>query len=193
MGSGSRRAGSSRPTRRRAAIPGLLAGVIDPRAAYAVRSSADVEDGASHSFAGQFRSILDVQGVAAVADAVALVRASADEPAVRAYAAGAGLDPDAIRVGVVVQAMVDPVVSGVAFSRNPLSGLDEVVIEAIPGRGDALLGHGATPDRWIHRWGELTERPAGAAHGRRADRPRGPRDPPDRRGLRPAGGRGVGP
>ena len=62
-------------------------------------------------------------------------------------------------MGVIIQRMVTPVVSGVAFSKNPLTGLDEVVIEAIPGRGDALVQDGVTPDRWIHRWGDMTERP----------------------------------
>ena len=140
-------------------VAGLLAVVIDEDATYAVRSSADVEDGSAHTFAGQFRSLLDVRGAPAVAAAVAEVRASAGGPVVD-YARDAGMDPSAIRMGVVVQRMVDPVVSGVAFSKNPLSGLDEVVIEAVPGRGDALVQDGVTPDRWIHRWGDLTGRPA---------------------------------
>lgn len=132
--------------------------VLDASTAYAVRSSADVEDGAAGSFAGQFLSLLDV-GSDAAPEAVAAVRASATAPGVREYAARIGIDPDRIRMGVVIERMVRPVVSGVAFSRNPLSGLDEVVVEAIPGRGDRLMSEGETPDRWVHRWGELTERP----------------------------------
>ena len=141
-------------------LASALAEVVDPDAAYAVRSSADVEDGAAHTFAGQFRSLLDVRGIDAIVAAVAEVRASVGDASVLAYAGDAGIDPGAIAMGVVVQEMVDPVTSGVAFSRNPLSGLDEVVIEAVPGRGDALVQDGVTPDRWIHRWGDLTEQPA---------------------------------
>jgi phosphohistidine swiveling domain-containing protein len=136
-----------------------LAPFVDPDTSYAVRSSADVEDGAEHTFAGQFRSILDVQGLDAIVDAVTDVRASARDGTVVAYAQRIGIDPGGIRMGVIIQRMVTPVVSGVAFSRNPLTGLDEVVIEAIPGRGDALVQDGVTPDRWIHRWGDMTERP----------------------------------
>ena len=88
-----------------------------------------------------------------------LVRASALAPSVRTYVEAAGLDPTAIRMGVVVQRMVPPVVSGVAFSRNPMTGLDEVVVEALPGRGDALVDEGQTPDRWVVRWGDVIERP----------------------------------
>ncbi len=142
-------------------VGALVAAVLgdDTASAWAVRSSADVEDGAAATFAGQFRSELDVRGAASVARAVAEVRASARDAGAARYAERAHLDADAIRMGVVIQRMVTPVVSGVAFSKNPLSGLDEVVIEAVPGRGDALVQDGVTPDRWIHRWGELTERP----------------------------------
>ncbi|HYO44423.1 MAG TPA: PEP/pyruvate-binding domain-containing protein, partial [Candidatus Limnocylindrales bacterium] len=143
-----------------ASLAAALEDVVDPTAAYAVRSSADVEDGAGRTFAGQFRSILDVSGVAAIVAAVAEVRASVGDASILAYAGDAGVDPAAIAMGVVVQRMVEPVTSGVAFSKNPLSGLDEVVIEAVPGRGDALVQEGVTPDRWIHRWGDLTSRPA---------------------------------
>ena len=108
------------------------------------------------------------------------------------YAERAGVDPSSIRMAVVIQRMVDPVVSGVAFSKNPLSGLDEVVIEAVPGRGDALVQDGVTPDRWIHRWGELTERPDAAPDRCGADGPDRARDPADRRGLRAPCRPGVG-
>ena len=132
---------------------------LDPTTTYAVRSSADVEDGTGQTFAGQFRSVLDV-GVADVAEAVQQVRASVVAAAAAAYAERVGVAPASIRMGVIIQRMVTPITSGVAFSKNPLSGLDEVVIEAVPGRGDALVQDGVTPDRWIHRWGDLTERPA---------------------------------
>ncbi|MDH4141190.1 MAG: PEP-utilizing enzyme [Chloroflexota bacterium] len=133
--------------------------LLDPDAPYAVRSSADVEDGSARSFAGQFRTYLDVIGVEAVARAVEAVQSSVRDPSVAAYTDVAGVEPGSIGMGVIVQRMVTPSVSGVAFSKNPLTGLDEVVIEAVPGRGDALVQDGVTPDRWIHRWGELTERP----------------------------------
>jgi len=146
--------------------PGALAAIADVIGAtlgpgpYAVRSSADVEDGELHTFAGQFRTVLDVNDPAAAVEAMRTVAASGRSEGVAAYAARVGVDAAAIRVAVIVQRMVRPVVSGVAFSRNPLTGLDEVVVEAIPGRGDALVDDGVTPDRWVHRWGDLVERPA---------------------------------
>jgi pyruvate,water dikinase len=47
----------------------------------------------------------------------------------------------------------------VAFSRNPITGLDEVVVEAVAGRGDALVQEGVTPARWVHKWGAWLEQP----------------------------------
>lgn len=125
---------------------------------WAVRSSATVEDGVESSYAGQFATFLDVVGAAAVDDAVRDVLASVEGRA-SAYRSRVG-DATPIRMAVMVQRMVNPVVSGVAFSRNPLTGLNEVVIEAVEGRGDALVEAGVTPDRWIYRWGEWSASPA---------------------------------
>jgi pyruvate,water dikinase len=63
-------------------------------------------------------------------------------------------------MGVIVQEMVDPIASGVVFSRDPMTGLSEVVIEAVAGRGDALVGEGTTPQRWRFRWGDCIDSPA---------------------------------
>lgn len=135
--------------------------VLDPWRAYAVRSSADVEDSAAWSFAGQFETRVGVVGLEQVVEAVAAVAGSAEDPRVEPYLRHAGIDPGSVRMAVVVQEMVEPAASGVAFSRNPLTGLDEVVIETVEGRGDALVSGQATPERWVRRWGEWTERPPG--------------------------------
>ncbi len=127
---------------------------------WAVRSSAAVEDGAESSYAGQFATILDVSGPARVAEAVESVLASAGGVTARAYRERMG-DEKPIAMAVMIQRMVSPVSSGVAFSRNPMTGLNEVVIEAVEGRGDALVGEGVTPERWIRRWGDWSSRPKG--------------------------------
>jgi pyruvate,water dikinase len=135
---------------------GALRRWLDPARRYAVRSSADVEDGAEHSFAGQFETRLDL-GAGDVLEAIRVV-AAPDGERLRAYMAAMG-ETGVPRVAVVVQEMVDAAAAGVAFSRNPLTGLDEVVVEAVPGRGDALADEGVTPDRWVRRWGAFTEAP----------------------------------
>jgi pyruvate,water dikinase len=122
---------------------------------FAVRSCAAIEDGASRSFAGQFESVLDVRGLDATVDAVARVASSADSDRVRAYGGAAATR----EIAVLVQRFVTPVASGVAFSRNPLTGLSEVIIEAVPGSGESLVQEGVTPDRWVDKWGAWLEKP----------------------------------
>ncbi len=130
---------------------------LDPEGSYAVRSSANVEDGQQTSYAGQFLTELEVAGADVLA-ACDRVRRSAVSDRVVAYQDHIGATQP-VEVSVMIQPMVPPAVSGVSFSRNPMTGLNEVVVEAIAGRGDRLVGEGATPERWIRRWGAWTERP----------------------------------
>jgi pyruvate,water dikinase len=58
-------------------------------------------------------------------------------------------------MGVLLQEMVAPVAAGVVFTRNPLTGIDETIIEAVAGTGEALLQAGAAPARWIVRDGTV--------------------------------------
>ena len=43
------------------------------------------------------------------------------------------------RIGVVVQRMIEPDCAGVMFTRNPVNGADERVIEASWGLGEAVV------------------------------------------------------
>ncbi len=131
---------------------------LPDRGPWAVRSSAAVEDGFESSYAGQFATELEVFGTGDVAHAIRQVRLSAAGSTVTAYRERTG-DTNPIAMAVMVQRMVTPLVSGVAFSRNPTTGLNEIVIEAVTGRGDALVDEGVTPQRWIERWGAWSTEP----------------------------------
>lgn len=144
-----------------AAVRRELAGLLDPGSSYAVRSSAGVEDGQRHSFAGQFTSVLNVRGLDDVLAAVTRVWDSAAAPRALAYARRAGIAGRELKMAVIVQRMAEPVLSGVAFSRNPVTGMDEVVIETVRGTGEALLQGGATPARFVSKWGSWLELPLG--------------------------------
>jgi phosphohistidine swiveling domain-containing protein len=132
---------------------------LDPTAAYAVRSSADVEDGPTHSFAGQLSSVLDVRGFEDLVRAVDHVFQSAGSPTMISYAEEAGLSAADIRVAAIIQEMVRPVFSGVVFTKNPITGLDETIVEAVEGDGTSLMQDGVTPERWVDKWGRWKERP----------------------------------
>ncbi|MFM7182389.1 MAG: PEP/pyruvate-binding domain-containing protein [Verrucomicrobiales bacterium] len=113
---------------------------------YAVRSSAVVEDGSAHSFAGQFRSVLSVSKEdlqAAVAD----VRASAEGPAMRAYTESRGIE-SAIPAAII-QPMVRARAAGVAFSADVIHGRRaRTIVSAVPGLGEALVSGESNADSW---------------------------------------------
>lgn len=112
----------------------------------AVRSSAIDEDGGHASFAGQHATHLGVPvRLDAVARAVKAVWQSAHEPSALAYRARLGLSAEP-RMAVVVQTLVEADVAGVAFSRHPVTGADEIVIEASWGLGEAVVAGLVTPD-----------------------------------------------
>lgn len=123
------------------APPSGLERVLDQRLSlgsrYAVRSSANAEDRGTRSFAGQFTSLLDVSRDDVMA-AMREVAASVASSRAVCYARHVGVDPSSLRMAVIVQEMVDAVVSGVAFSRNPVDGSPQVVVEAVRGRGRAV-------------------------------------------------------
>ncbi|MDQ0762618.1 PEP/pyruvate-binding domain-containing protein [Streptomyces canus] len=115
--------------------------------ALAVRSSGVAEDTAGASYAGQYQTVLNVRGSAGLADAVRTCWASAFAERVRQYA-GRQDGGAAGGMPVLVQRMVDATAAGVAFSVNPVTGSDEVRINAVPGLGDRLVDGGETPDEW---------------------------------------------
>ena len=129
---------------------------------FAVRSSAVGEDSATASFAGQHATVLNVQGVAAIAEAVAAVWRSAWSESALAYRRRMGASGP-VRTGVVVQRLVAADVAGVLFTRNPVSGADELVVEASWGLGEAVVQGLVVPDLYrVARTGEVIERRAGA-------------------------------
>jgi pyruvate,water dikinase len=103
----------------------------------AVRSSAPMEDSRRASFAGIHHSELNVVGIDAAA--VKTVWASLWTPQAVAYRQRLGIAEAGM--AVVIMPMLPAVAAGVAFSCDPASGRDDqVVINAVPGLADALVG-----------------------------------------------------
>ena len=119
----------------------------DADTAVAVRSSATAEDLASASFAGQQETYLNVRGTEAVAAAVIECWASLWTARAMAYRAREGIDPDTVRLAVVVQQMVDAEAAGVMFTANPANGRrDQTVISAAWGLGESVVSGSVTTD-----------------------------------------------
>ncbi|MCK7472088.1 MAG: hypothetical protein MZU95_16050 [Desulfomicrobium escambiense] len=89
------------------------------------------------SFAGQFQSFLNVQGVDEVISAIIDVWNSANSSSLLKYMADNNIH-QTVKMGVIIQGMVHSVYSGVSFSKNPLTGLSEVIVEASLGLGDNI-------------------------------------------------------
>lgn len=123
---------------------------IGPNARVAARSSATVEDGKDSSFAGMFRSHLDVRGTDDLVEKVKDAWASAFGARALAYARRRGKAGGDQSVAVVVMKMVDPKKSGVMFTTDPTSGKDDrIVIESTRGLGDAVVGGEVIPHRAV--------------------------------------------
>jgi pyruvate, water dikinase len=121
-----------------ASVAEALAALGDPPVA--VRSSAAGEDSAQASAAGQYESVLGVQGAEAVADAVRTCWASLFSPRAVSYR-DPGDDPV---MAVIVQRQVDAEASGVMFTGEGPDGATG--IEASWGLGPSVVGGTVSPD-----------------------------------------------
>ena len=127
----------------------------------AVRSSAVDEDGADASFAGQHLTLLNVPSADELAHALREIWWSANSDSAITYRKRVGLFTRP-SVAVVVQQLLDPEAAGVMFTRNPITGADERMIEASWGLGEAVVAGLVIPDSFrITRDGRVLERRAG--------------------------------
>jgi pyruvate,water dikinase len=117
----------------------------------AVRSSGVAEDLEGASFAGQYETILNVQGLESLFAAVVRCWTSVFSPHVLKYLAEKGEGRNG-GMAVIVQRLVKADAAGVAFSANPVNGdREELVINSVQGLGERLVSGQATPDEWIVR------------------------------------------
>ncbi len=118
----------------------------------AVRSSATSEDLAGASFAGQLESYLNVSGEESVIEAARKCFASLYTDRAIKYQADQGLSQTSVAVSVGIQRMVrsDKGASGVAFTLDPDSGFDKVVlITGAWGLGENVVQGMVEPDEFI--------------------------------------------
>ena len=115
----------------------LLSFLNDGRA-FSVRSSALCEDSSDNSFAGQFDSFLFVKKEN-VYDKIKDCFLSAEKENVISYCKENNINPDTIKMSVIVQEMIDSDYSGVIFSSNPQGVLNESVIVMGSGTGDNVV------------------------------------------------------
>ena len=105
---------------------------------YAVRSSAMDEDGVEFSFAGQFETFLHVPFTDITAKIIEIWKSTVSERVLK-YREENNL-PIQLGIAVIIQEMVSPDVSGVAFGAHPVSGdVNAKVISSVYGLGEGLV------------------------------------------------------
>ena len=127
----------------------------------AVRSSAVGEDSEGASFAGQHATVLGVSTEDELHRAIQRVWLSGQNEAAQNYRKklGLALEP---KMGIVVQHLVQADVAGVLFTRHPVTGADERVIEAAWGLGEVVVSGLVTPDNYrVARGGKVLSQTAG--------------------------------
>src|SRR5699024_7658588 len=116
----------------------------------AIRSSATAEDLPEASFAGQQDTYLHISGADAVLEHAKKCWASLWTARAVYYRETQGFDHFDVALSVVVQKMINSEKSGVMFTANPVNcNIDELMINASWGLGEAIVGGNVTPDEYI--------------------------------------------
>ena len=117
----------------------------------AVRSSATAEDLPTASFAGQHESYLNIEGEAALLQAVLRCFASLYTDRAIKYREDNGFEHDKVALSVGVQKMVrsDKGSAGVGFSLEPESGFRDIIhLTGVWGLGENIVQGTVTPDEF---------------------------------------------
>lgn len=129
----------------------------------AVRSSALVEDGRQASFAGVYRTEINVPTEArAVLLSLQRIAESASSNAASSYMRRLGIAQDG-KMSALVQEMVYADVAGVLFTANPVTRKKQFIVEASWGLGEYIVSGKVNPDRYVLTSnGKLSQREIGA-------------------------------
>ncbi len=122
----------------------------------AVRSSMNLEDGLSDSFAGMLSSFLYVDQ-SNIEKYIIDCFNSAQNPELEAYRQVKKIEQE-VSVAVVIQVMINAKISGVAFSRSPVKNSADFLVESCLGLGEGLVAGKVEVDRYVvNRFGTVIE------------------------------------
>ena len=115
-----------------------------------VRSSVIFPENEEVSFTGIFSTELNVRGFDDLKKSIKRIYSSLFDDDVVVYAAKMGIDLSDVKLGVVVQKMVQSEVSGVVFTVDPITqDRTKLSIEAVYGLGDVIALGEITPDTYL--------------------------------------------
>lgn len=116
---------------------------------FSVRSSSPSEDSFIYSFAGIHESYTNVKGINEILKAIRLVWASLWSDRAILYREELSLDSINSSIAVLVQKMDKKPVSGLAFSKDPRDGTQNLIIEAVSGFLSKLVDNEVEPQKWF--------------------------------------------
>lgn len=105
---------------------------------FIVRSSSNLEDGENYSFAGIFESVLKVS-ISEIKDAILKIYASVSSLKALEYYEKNGIKIEQVKMSILIQEYIDPLVSGLCFTKNPLTFEDQFVIEYVEGSNQNFI------------------------------------------------------
>lgn len=113
---------------------------------FAVRSSSNLEDGKNASFAGLFKTILNVPKEE-VSEAVFQVFASANSHQLHEYCASKNISVEKVTINVIVQEQINSVISGICITRLDFFS-DYLYVEACQGQCAAIADGKIVPSSY---------------------------------------------
>lgn len=133
--------------------------IISKNKKYALRSSTNLEDSSEHSYAGQFLTVLNAKNKTEIIKAIIEIWESSSDQKIIKYKDELKNEKTPLNISIIIQEMVESKYSGVVFTKNPVTGFDEIIIESVEGLGTYLVQDGVTPERWVRKWGVWKEKP----------------------------------
>jgi len=128
-----------------------LEAMFGQEALFSIRSSVVGEDSGENSFAGQMDSFLNVH-LARMTESIKKVWASAFSSRALLYRRRKSLSLMNVSSAVIIQEMVQSIVSGVLFTREPESQAEQCLISAGHGLGDGVVANKVETDTYRIDW-----------------------------------------
>ena len=115
-----------------------------------VRSSATIEDSGKASFAGRFKTVINVKGIENIEAAIKEVYASTFTNDVLSYCKNAGKNLESVKMAVIIQELIIGDASGVMFTMDPNTFDEKTLIEAVVGLNEGLVSGKITPSKFTY-------------------------------------------
>lgn len=124
---------------------------------YVVRSSINAEDSEDYSFAGQFKTFLNLKNKEEILNSIQNIYEEIIDNKNENYIKK--FSQKNLRASILIQEQIQSEYSGVIFTKNPVNYLNETIIEYVKGYGEMLVDKGITPERWKYNWEMWIEKP----------------------------------